>query len=92
MKYIMFVRDMGNGMRVAYPIIFPDMLVHADVAKMMHRGDLRDAVIDSAGFISPMGMLCHGRSESLNLDSQSKRDTDIIRMCDYGGQWIQSGD
>lgn len=92
MKYIMFVRDMGHGMKVAYPIIFPNMLVHADVAKFVHRGDLRDAILDSAGFIEQGIAKCYGRSESLNLDSKPKRDTDIIRMCDYGGQWIQSGD
>lgn len=87
MKYVMFVRKIGT-MEYAYPIIFPDVLVHADVAKFMHRGDLRDAHLDSAGFISPIAMECHGRSESLNLDSKPARDTQVIRMSDYGGGYI----
>lgn len=89
MKYVMFVRTLNAGQKVAYPIIFPDLLIHADVAKFMHRGDLRDAVIDSAGFVNPFTLECFGKSESLGIESKPERDTQVVKMMNYGGQFIE---
>lgn len=88
MKYIIIVRDLGRGTLVAYPILFPNMLVHADVAKNMLRGELRGCKVDSAGFLSCIDHTCYGRSESLNIDSKPERDSNIIQMLDYGGQFM----
>lgn len=71
MKYIM-IRD-EHGRRL--PIIFPDCLVHADVAKVMDHvmfrstGSIHNEVL-SAGFVD-LGtqVTVHGRSESMELDS-----------------------
>ncbi|HAT1683685.1 TPA: hypothetical protein I8Y21_004441 [Klebsiella oxytoca] len=80
MKYIILRLD-GKLPRDV-PVIFPELLVHADVAKAMttmikedsdniHITDIR---VVSAGFCNT-AVECHGRSESLNIGS---RDTDDV--------------
>lgn len=80
MKYVMFKRGEHY-----VPIIFPETLVHADVAEWMRLGP--GYQVHSAGFISPLSMKCHGRSESLGVESDPG-DTVRIRMNDYGGGFM----
>ena len=71
------------------PIIFPDELVHEDVANSLHHvllehyGQKENSVI-SAGFIS-VGLIlsCHGRSETLGIESRGIVDETLIRQYDY---------
>lgn len=95
MKYIMFVSTLGkpndpDPMLRYCPLIFPDFLVHAEVAQGFIKSrkacpyDPREYRVHSAGFISPMGMECHGESESLGVKSDPL-DTNRIACADYGG-------
>ncbi|HGA5503405.1 TPA: hypothetical protein ACISZU_000181 [Salmonella enterica subsp. enterica serovar Potsdam] len=87
MKYIILRLD-GKLPRDV-PVIFPELLVHADVAKAMtamikedsdniHITDIR---VVSAGFCNT-AVECHGRSESLNIASREIDDT-VINTVDY---------
>lgn len=93
MKYIVLrtVPKMGDSKLVReFPIVFPDALVHADVAAALalHLPQLKGAMPCAAGFLSSMEVgehgACHGKSESLgNLKSRGKED-DVLMMCwDY---------
>lgn len=73
------------------PLVFPDLLVHADMAKYLERALHRHAREEnytnikmvSAGFISmtDQGWKCYGKSESLRLASRSI-DAQIISEWD----------
>jgi hypothetical protein len=87
MKYIMFhlpkTKD-TNGLFA--PVIFPDILVHADVARHMKHHQLlgHNWVVDSAGFVDIVnGCHCHGKSETLNVASKPERDRLIIINYEY---------
>lgn len=86
MKYVMFRRKRTNGMVDLFPVIFPNHLIHAHMARTMMRGALRGWEPDSAGHINFVtgAFVCQGESETLGLPSQPQRDTNIIRMNDYG--------
>jgi hypothetical protein len=72
-----------SGMSKKIPIIFPDFLVHSDVAKAMKRlTDLREAEIASAGFYDPISGDCHGKSETLEVSSDPE-DGNIILRYEY---------
>ncbi len=91
MKYIMLKETSNVG--VCYvPIIFPSALVHSDVADAMIKSlevtaKGRTISVDSAGELSLFGtdFVCHGSSETLGICANSERDTQIIKMNDYGG-------
>jgi len=66
------------------PLIFPNRLVHSDVAKAnersVHRSYRGKAVAVrtvSAGFIT-FNKKCYGKSESLNLTSRPDLDTELV--------------
>lgn len=81
MKYIMIKMTIKDASRYV-PIIFPECLVHKNVAESMEHlmgfEHSADAITISAGFYSSIGK-CHGESESLGLQSDPERDTNIIR-------------
>lgn len=85
MKYIVLEVTHGGSTR-ELPVIFPELLVHANVAKALAtmRG-LENAKPISAGFLSSMDVspACHGASESLELKSRGKVDDNLIMMHDY---------
>lgn len=88
MKYVMFQKQ-GNVMVIHTPIIFPDRLVHLDVANHMcgiPGSPLFGHRPVSAGFFSSLGLSAnvYGESESLKLAS-NPRDAEFITMSDYGG-------
>ena len=85
MKYI--VLQIRNGETVReWPIIFPDMMVHRQVAQWMgnlleREHNLKPKVI-AAGSISFFGgkVHCTGESETLNLESRGSEDENLIKM------------
>lgn len=84
MKYIVLkIKDRE------WPIIFPDMMVHSDVAESMQLHvirfhDERSRVV-AAGSISFFGgnVLCSGESETLGIESRGSEDEKLIKMFDY---------
>lgn len=88
MKYVVLEIKNGDTKR-EWPIIFPDMMVHKQVANHMqhliryHHNMLCDVV--AAGSISFFGgeVHCSGESETLNLESRGTEDEKLIKMFDY---------
>lgn len=82
MKYIVMSLDGKEEI-----FIFPRMVDHdrmAEACEAIRFGDsrnwarkYRNGECVSAGFVD--GMRCHGRSESLNLDSRPEIDTILLR-------------
>jgi hypothetical protein len=98
-KYIVLqvktVNDNGEFIR-ELPFIFPNELVHADVAtdlaaaiRSTHIDERRPGAVltsvVSAGFISSLSIEggCHGASETLKIASRGKQDDDLIKTLDY---------
>lgn len=78
-----------------HPIIFPDKLVHEDVAVAMFRmeqfaakEDPFEVVVVAAGTVDLDSALedayCHKGSETLNLASRGKQDSSLIGGFRYG--------
>lgn len=88
MKYVVFVKR-AKTITIHVPVVFPNMLVHADVAKMMtcDIGPLAGYKADSAGECSTFGhdFMCHGESTTLGLKAKPNRDSELLHMADYGG-------
>lgn len=86
MKYVMFKRKLGKGKDSGVvqfiPVIFPNQLVHADVAEaLMEGGPLDGCTVHSAGEWT--GMAAVGGSETLKIKSDPA-DTRRILLNDYG--------
>lgn len=81
MKYIILYDEIRDQ---HIPLIFPDMLVHADVAKSITRALPNPTYPVAAGEISVgiLGYECHGFSETLKLQSRPQ-DASIINSMDY---------
>ena len=88
MKYIIVQIKNGETKR-EWPIIFPDMMVHRQVAETtkwhLMRHHEQECRIIAAGSISFFGgeVRCSGESETLNLESRGKEDEKLIKMFDY---------
>jgi hypothetical protein len=89
MKYIMIQR--GNQV---LPIIFPDYLVHDDVAKaiiaLLERQDgpkLQPRKAVAAGEVIIFDAKCEGKSESLGLKSRGSIDSFSIKLGHYAGYY-----
>lgn len=73
------------------PVIFPDLLIHADVAHAMElvvKSTLAPKAkikvkTTSAGECRLDNVLCHGSSETLDLQSRERLDARCIEMYDY---------
>jgi hypothetical protein len=94
MKYIVvraevipyYVDDMGKFQE--FPIIFPDVIIHADMYRMtVHNlgteghyqyGSTNFECV-GAGFIEMSSLECLGRSDSLGVNSRGQEDTNLIR-------------
>lgn len=90
MKYVMFRIEQGYGNERIIrhvPIIFPDNMVHKDVADRIARsvmgGFNGPAHPVSAGEITLGEISCHGHSETLGLKSAGERDARVIELFDY---------
>ncbi|WP_151838114.1 MULTISPECIES: hypothetical protein [unclassified Acinetobacter] len=87
MKYIMFRKEI-NDLVELIPVIFPNKLVHKDVADALQKEVLKDCTIHSAGSISPLNLLPEGRSETLGAESNPETDEHVIKMNDYGAGYL----
>jgi hypothetical protein len=95
MKYVVIEVIMRSGVEMEIPIIFPDLLVHSEVADMLQlklSQQFKDADIKpiSAGFLSSLSIdsgCCHGESESLGLKSRGMKDSALVTGCDYGSMY-----
>lgn len=86
MKYVMLEIKIGDSIQ-HFPIIFPAMLVHKDMADMItsrlrREHNISDAVSVSAGFITIDECSVADHSESLNLKSAAK-DEETIEQYNY---------
>lgn len=83
MKYVMLKQKLGGGLYRFEPVIFSQMLIHAEVAKIMIEV-LKPEVFEvhSAGFYE--AGRCVGESSSLKIKSDPQ-DSQRILMADYGG-------
>jgi hypothetical protein len=77
-KYIMMETKV-DGVRLRLPVIFPEAMIHAEVARGLQRGSSLAIHPTSAGFVSPVfaSLSVDGESESLDLQSRST-DLDAI--------------
>ena len=88
MKYIVLEIKNGDTKR-EWPIIFPDMMVHRQVADIVQNHLAVDCKLNSriiaAGSVSFFGgeVRCFGESETLNIESRGKEDEKLIKMFDY---------
>ncbi|RKR83219.1 hypothetical protein BDD43_3421 [Mucilaginibacter gracilis] len=87
MKYIMINQKMDNGMVAKMPIIFPNLLVHADMAELCL--DLvkkmwpdKECTVVNAGEISVRDVMTGSESTTLKLRAHPL-DGRIISMIDY---------
>lgn len=90
LKYVMFIRtetQRAETIKRQYiPVIFPEAVMHRDMAERMaeqgwtdsvHAGHTIDYAPVSAGFINMHSLSCFGESESLGLSSNAL-DSQII--------------
>lgn len=88
MKYIVLEIKNGDTKR-EWPVIFPDMMVHRQVADIVQNHLTVDHKLDSqiiaAGSVSFFGckVRCDGESETLNIESRGSEDEKLIKMFDY---------
>jgi hypothetical protein len=88
MKYVV-LKVVNKGIERGIPIVFPDLLIHSEVAKQMQHMMLishsMETEVVSAGFLSLFGTKpeCSGNSESLGIKSRGEQDDQLITMYDY---------
>lgn len=82
MKYVMFKKKFGTDMMQYVPVIFPNTMIHAEVAQSMLTGPLEGWSLHSAGEWT--GLDACGNSTTLDLKADPQ-DTVRIIMNDYGG-------
>jgi hypothetical protein len=82
MKYVMLKRRLGADMHQLIPIIFPNALVHSDVAEALAAALPVPVEIVSAGSVILNDAVCGGNSESLGLSAEPG-DAEIINFNDY---------
>ena len=81
-KYVMLEIDNGAFKR-RLPIIFPDLLVHADVAAAVQSLPMMgEAKPIAAGSIDLLAAECHGKSTTLNV-SAGETDAELINTFPY---------
>lgn len=88
MKYVMFKVEAKNMPERFVPIIFPEGLVHKDVAARVARAvcdgyNAIRATPVAAGFVQLDAVVCHGESETLGLQSMLLTDGRVIEQHDY---------
>lgn len=88
MKYIVIQAKLKNS-TIEIPFIFPNMLVHSDIADAMRcnlnlNHSIRNTTIVSAGDLSFLGgrLTCSGKSDTLNVESR-QIDKQLIQTFDY---------
>lgn len=89
MKYVMFIKDEGGDFPIAYPVLFPNNLVHQEVAEALMAGPLEGFKVRSAGELTSVGkgQGVTGKSDTIGVQSHPD-DERIINMQDYGGYML----
>ncbi|WP_274644420.1 hypothetical protein [Pseudomonas serbica] len=89
MKYVMFIKDKDGDFPIAYPVLFPNNLVHQEVAEALIAGPLESFEVRSAGELTSVGkgLGVTGKSDTLGVKSHPD-DEQIINMQDYGGYML----
>lgn len=82
MKYVMFAIQVA-GVTQNVPVVFPNSLVHADVAKALLAGPLKGYTPVSAGEGLISSEALHGKSTTLGLVARESLDTVILNTNDY---------
>jgi len=80
MKYIMYIKEI-EGIKRKIPIIFPDSLVHIEVAKAL-KDLVHTSKICSAGEINMVASSTFGESTTLGIKAK-KEDVEIINDYNY---------
>lgn len=92
MKYVVMQAKVGD-LTIELPVIFPDIMVHAEVAKhiggMLQRvhnfSNVHPVSAGDVGFgIDGDAVMCGGKSVSLKMGSRDE-DAGLILSVDYGG-------
>ncbi len=91
MKYIVIEVRFSNDHCLEVPFIFPEFVVHVDMATSMISylsKEYENTVVTAiaGGFVNSMdmtGIRPTGKSTSLKVESRSE-DRQLITMCDYG--------
>lgn len=93
MKYIVVRATSSNGVddvQTDIPVIFADSLVHKDVANytchMLMFDDQNvtsNTEVISAGFVELLPFRCHGRSDSIGIDSRGQLDTELMLRYEF---------
>lgn len=82
MKYVMLKIESGD-MAQELPFIFPNQLVHSDIAAALESvPGMEGAKVVAAGECHVQSK-CSGRSTTMNLSSRGKRDSENINTIDY---------
>lgn len=93
MKYIVW-RTTVAGARRDLPVLFPDELVHKDVAESLRclLYDLTDGEpeVVAAGFARVDSVVCTGKSETLDKASRGSADKKLIESFDLMHGWVES--
>lgn len=80
----MFQIPLGSELKRNVPVIYPDFLVHEDVANAFKTiNGMEKATVISAGHTSLTVDECYGRSSTLNIDSREDEDNRIINAYEY---------
>lgn len=84
MKFIVIEKKDGKLTR-KYPILFPNFLVHKDVAETMLEGVLKGGKVISGGELNSFDIQSvYGKSTTLGLKVREE-DGSLIKMIDYNG-------
>lgn len=90
MKYIIFRTTVAGAVR-ELPVIFPEELIHVEVAQRLERLILEagngDCTPIAAGFVRTDAVFCTGQSETLNLASRGSKDKKLIESFDVSRGW-----
>lgn len=94
MKYVMIRRG-----KQVFPVIFPDFLVHEDIADSiiallsnMDGEKMMPREVVSAGDVSVPVAVCSGSSQTLGINSRHDVDSKVITVGHYSGYWDEGDD
>lgn len=86
MKYVIIHKKMGQGMVQVIPIVFPNAMVHADMAEAAMKAIGGECTVKSAGEAYINCTSAHGESSTLGIKSNpDERDHARINLSDYVG-------
>lgn len=94
LKYIILELKCEGFQFQAYPFLFSGEVTHSNMAEFAHRAlveefdrpfDPKELEVVSAGFYDLHQQKCHGKSESLGIESRGHEDDSVINRCNSIG-------